>query len=448
MSARKFPDGFLWGSATASYQIEGGFDADGRGESIWDRFSKTPGKTVNGDTGDVACDHYHRYREDVALMKELGLQTYRFSIAWPRLFPTGSGPLNPKGLDFYSRLTDELLAAGIVPVPTLYHWDLPQTLEDAGGWPNIETAYRFADYAEAVFRGLGDRIKRFITLNEPWCTAFLGYGNGHHAPGRADEAAHLQAGHTLCMAHGLAVQRCRALLPDAEIGITDNFSIVHPTTDTEADRAAARRWDAYMNRWFMDPIYRGDYPEELKAAFGANMPVFTDEQRTIVMSPIDFIGVNYYSRTVMGDNPEGGALRIKGGEIKDAEFTEMGWEIFPRGLYETLVMLSETYNYPTLYVTENGAAFDDRPGPDGEVDDEPRRRYLRDHFLAAHDAIQAGVRLKGYYVWSLMDNFEWAFGYTKRFGIVYVDYPTQKRIPKKSARWYAEVIRANAVGEE
>ncbi len=447
MALQTFPVGFLWGSATASYQIEGAVHEDGRGESIWDRFSHTPGKTLNGDTGDVACDHYHRYREDVALMRELGLKTYRFSIAWPRLFPTGSGPLNQKGVGFYSRLVDELLAADILPVPTLYHWDLPQALEDAGGWPNRDTAHRFAEYAGAAFETLGDRIQNWLTLNEPWCAAYLGYYNGHHAPGRTDLDACLQAGHTLLLAHGLAVERFRAVLPGGKIGITVNLSPTYPATDTEEDRAAARRWDAVMNRWFLDPIYRGEYPEEMRSAFGERLPRFTEAERGTVRQPIDFVGVNYYARSVIRHNPNDRFVQTGAITPPGAQVTAMGWEIYPDGLRELLVLVRDRYGSPLLYVTENGAAFEDVPGPDGVVKDSDRREYLRAHFRAAHEAITEGVRLGGYYVWSLLDNFEWAFGYTKRFGVTFVDYPTQKRTPKASARWYAQVIRQNAVGD-
>jgi len=448
MAIATFPIGFLWGVATASYQVEGATGEDGRGESIWDRFSRTPGKTFNGETGDVACDHYHRYPEDVALMKQLGLKAYRFSIAWPRLFPAGSGPLNRKGVDFYHRLVDALLAAGIVPVPTLYHWDLPQTLEDAGGWPNPDTAYRFADYAEAVFDTLGDRVHTWITLNEPWCSAYLGYMTGENAPGKTDLGACLAAGHTLLLAHGLAVQRFRARPSGGQIGITVNLAPVHPASESDADRAAARRWDAFQNRWFLDPIFKGDYPAELRAAFGGRLPPFTDEHRALVQSPTDFVGVNYYSRAVVRHDPADSLLQREIVRVPGAACTAMGWEIYPRGLYEILTWAGDNYGDPVLYVTENGAAFDEAPGPDGVVDDEPRRAYLRDHLRAAHDAITNGVRLAGYFVWSLMDNFEWAFGYSRRFGIVRVDYATQARTPKKSAHWYAQVIRQNAVGEK
>jgi len=447
MALYAFPPGFLWGAATASYQIEGGHDADGRGESIWDRFSHTPGRTMNGDTGDVACDHYHRYREDIALMRDLGLKAYRFSVAWPRIQPDGTGSPNQAGLDFYSRLVDGLLEAGITPLPTLYHWDLPQPLEDRGGWPNLETATRFAEYAGIVFDALGDRVKHWITLNEPWCTAHLGYYSGEHAPGRRDLDACLAAGHALVVAHGLAVRRLRRTHPDSRIGITDNFSAVHPATDRPEDLEAAARWDAYMNRWFIDPIFFGDYPAELRAEWDGRLPRFTEEQRDIVRAPIDFIGVNYYSRSLVRDGGPGSLLRV-GFSGSGLPRTAMGWEIYPDGLYEVLTTLRDRYANPLLYVTENGAAFDESVAASGRVEDEDRRTYLRDHFLAAHRAITSGVPLAGYFVWSLMDNFEWAYGFTKRFGIVHVDYATQKRTPKRSAEWYSQVIRQNAVSDD
>lgn len=444
-SALTFPPGFLWGAATAAYQIEGAATEDGRRPSIWDTFSRTPGKVEGGDTGDVACDHYHRTASDVSLMRELGLNAYRFSIAWPRIVPEGAGAVNAAGLDFYSRLVDELLAFGIEPVPTLYHWDLPQALEDRGGWTNPDTARAFADYAGAVFDRIGDRVGRWITLNEPWCSAHLGYVSGDHAPGHRDMGMGLAAGHALMLAHGLAVQRLRAAVPQAQVGISNILSPVYPATDREEDAAAARRWDAYANRWFLDPIYFGDYPKELREAFGDALPAFTDEERRAVTSPINFIGVNYYRHCTIGDDPGGTYLRAKGVERPGFPRTDMDWDINPVGLTEALCWVSQSYGNPVLHITESGAAFHDSPDADGFVEDEKRRAYLEDHLRAAQDAIERGVRLGGYFVWSLMDNFEWAYGYAKRFGIVHVDYATQKRTPKRSAQWYAGCIRRNAV---
>ncbi len=433
---------FLWGAATAAYQIEGAAFEDGRGESIWDRFCRTPGKVANGDTGDVACDHYHRYRDDVALMRSLGLDAYRFSIAWPRLFATGSGPLNPKGVAFYDRLVDELLQAGIEPFATLYHWDLPQPLEDAGGWPNIETAERFADYAAACFEALGDRVSNWITINEPWCVASLGYVQGAQAPGKTDESLGFLAGHTLLAAHGRAVQRFREICPDGSIGITINPSPFHPVTDSPADRSAAARSNE-SNGWFLDPIYFGDYPAVMREAHGNLLPEFTDDQRTAVGSPVDFIGLNYYFRGVVADDPDGPGLRTRWAPPSGNDETAMGWEIYPDGLAEILHWTADRYGNPLVYVTESGAAFEDTVSADGRIHDAQRRAYLESHFRAALRARDAGVRLGGYFVWSLLDNFEWAYGYDKRFGIVHVDYETQARTLKDSALWYATQIREN-----
>ncbi len=435
-----FPEDFLWGAATAAYQIEGGARDGGRGTSIWDTFSHTPGKTFNGDTGDLACDHFHRFREDVKLMKSLGLHAYRFSISWPRIQPDGTGTVNAAGVDFYSELMDSLLEAEIVPVPTLYHWDLPQKLEDGGGWPNRETADRFADYADVVFRAFGDRVNQWITLNEPWCVAHLGYFSGEHAPGRKSLGDCLSAGHTLLLAHGKAVERFRTLVPNGTIGITDNVAAVHPASSSSEDFAAASRWDAYMNGWFLDPIFLGDYPDLLKSVFGDILPTITEADRKLITLPTDFLGINYYSRSIMADDPSGDGLKVRGVSQPDAPVTAMGWEIYPDGLREILEQLTARYAKPALYITENGAAFDEVADGDGVVNDIPRLEYLKAHFISAGEAIQNGVNLKGYFVWSLMDNFEWAFGYDRRFGIVHVDYGTQIRTPKASAKWYAEVI--------
>jgi beta-glucosidase len=435
---------FVWGAATAAYQIEGAVREDGRGESIWDRYSHTPGRVANGDTGDVACDHYHRFREDVALMRDLGLKAYRFSIAWPRIFPNGDGRLNPAGLDFYSRLVDALLEADITPYATLYHWDLPQALEDRGGWPDLETADRFGDYAAACFEALGDRVETWITLNEPWCTACLGYLYGSQAPGRTDERAAYAAGHTLMVAHGLAVQRFRDICPDGRIGLTVNLSPHHPATDSAEDRAAARRADA-GNGWFLDPVFCGDYPAEMRRAFGDLLPAFTAEQRAAVQSPIDFVGVNYYFRSVVGDDPEGSGFHTRWSPPAGRPETAMGWEIYPEGIAELLLWLADRYDNPPVYITENGAAFEDTVGDDGRVHDEQRRAYIEQHLEAVFKARERGVDVRGYFAWSLLDNFEWSYGYDKRFGIVRVDYDTQKRTPKNSALWYSDVIRRNGV---
>ncbi|HLU59364.1 MAG TPA: GH1 family beta-glucosidase [Pseudonocardia sp.] len=451
-----FPDGFVWGTATAAYQIEGAATEDGRGASIWDTFSHTPGAVRDGDTGDVACDHYHRYREDVGLMRELGIGAYRFSLAWPRLQPQGRGPLHPGGVGFYDRLLDELHAAGIRPWVTLYHWDLPQALEDAGGWPERDTALRFAEYAAAVHERFADRIPDWTTLNEPWCSAFLGYASGVHAPGRRDPAASLRAAHHLLLGHGLAVEAMRSTRPDLRYGITLNL---YPTVAASADPAdaeAARRVDGQSNRLFLDPLLAGRYPADVLADLEpiAGTAHIRDGDEKQIAVPLDVLGVNYYTRHVVrGGKPdedfERDASWVLAPDVEKvrtgAPRTEMGWEIHPDGLYDTLVRVSRDYDAPPLFVTENGAAFADVVDADGRVRDQQRIDFLDGHFRAAARAIADGVDLRGYFVWSLMDNFEWAWGYARRFGLVHVDYATQQRTPKDSARWFAGVARANGI---
>ncbi|MEO8288704.1 MAG: GH1 family beta-glucosidase [Chloroflexota bacterium] len=448
MTDLQFPSSFLWGTATASYQIEGAVHEDGRSESIWDRFTHTPGKIVDHSTGDVACDHYHLWREDIALMKDLGLQAYRFSIAWPRIIPGGRGEVNQAGVDFYSRLVDGLLDAGIKPFATLYHWDLPQVLEDAGGWPVRATAEAFVEYTDAISRALGDRVKHWITHNEPWCASMLGYQLGEHAPGLQDWPAALAAAHHLLLSHGWAVPVLRANSPGAEVGITLNFTPASPASDSEEDVAACRQFDGYFNRWFADPLYRGAYPEDIVAAYTAQgyLPeggpdfIHSRDMEAISVNT-DFLGVNYYTRAVIGSD-----VGLEAGppealpQVPDTEHTEMGWEVYPQGLYDLLTRLEADYSPGKMYVTENGASYSDGPDADGHIHDERRLTYLRDHFAASKRAIDAGVPLAGFFVWSLMDNFEWGKGYTQRFGIVWVDYDTQKRLPKDSALWYRQVI--------
>ena len=440
MAKLTFPDGFVWGAATASYQIEGAWDEDGKGPSIWDEFSHTPGKVAGGDTGDVACDHYHRYREDVALMKSLHLGAYRFSISWPRVLPEGEGKANEAGIDFYSRLVDELLAAGIAPCPTLYHWDLPLAIDRQGGWPNIATARKFADYAELMFRRLGDRVKMWITLNEPQVVDDVGYLSGMHAPGHTDRRESLLAGHTLLVGHGMAVERLRSLLPDARIGITVDMWPAYPAGDSPQDRAAAERVSE-ANGWFLDPIYRGDYPGVMRDAFGEMLPEFTGEQRRAVQAALDFVGLNNYSRHIVRHDANAEPFRVAylppAGPV-----TAMDWEIYPAALRDILCWVHERYSPPAIYVTENGAAFEDEPDSAGYVDDRDRVAFLQGYIAAAHGAMQAGVPLRGYFVWSLLDNFEWAYGYSKRFGIVRVNYETLERTVKRSGRWYAELARS------
>lgn len=447
MAAIQFPDDFVWGAATASYQIEGAAREDGRGESIWDRFSHTPGKVAQGDTGDVATDHYHRVPEDIALMRELGLKGYRFSVAWPRVLPQGDGPVNEAGLDFYDRLVDALLAADILPFLTLYHWDLPQVLQDSqGGWLSRRMVDYFVNYADIVSRRLGDRVRHWATFNEPRIFTWLGYMEGLHAPGLTDWASGVQAAHHVMLAHGAAFRQLRQNLgPDAQIGIVYALSPVEATSDDPEVLARARLMDARTNYWFLDPVLRGEYPPAL-----LDVPEWANLQMepgdlALMRTPVDFMGVNYYSRTLVA--PESGQR----GDLQDtarnpgAEYTAMGWEVYPQGLYDTLMRVHKRYALPALYVTENGAAFDDVLESDDRVHDARRTAYLREHFRAAQRAIADGVPLKGYFVWSLLDNFEWAYGYGKRFGLIYVDYPTGRRVVKDSARFYQSVIRANAV---
>jgi beta-glucosidase len=440
-----FPPQFYWGTATASYQIEGGWNEDGKGESIWDTFSHTPGKIRDGSTGDVACDHYHRWKEDVALMKEIGCNAYRFSISWPRVIPKGKGKVNPLGLSFYDRLVDALLEANITPFITLYHWDLPQALQDEGGWANRDTAYYFAEYASVIAHKLGDRVKHWITHNEPWVVAWIGYGWGEHAPGIRNEKVAIQVSHHLLLSHGLAVEVLRDISPDSEVGITLNLSPIHPASDSEEDKLAASRQDGFLNRWFLDPVFRGHYPPDILELFSANAPKVMPGDMAIISRRVDFVGINYYSRGIVRFNPKAGPLQAEGVAPEGAEFTEMGWEIYPPGIYEIIMRVWKDYQPKKIYITENGAAFADEIAPDGGVHDPKRIDYLREHFIQAHRAIEEGANLCGYFIWTLMDNFEWAHGFTKRFGIVYTDYPTQRRIMKDSALWYKNVIKENGV---
>ncbi|MFB6393137.1 GH1 family beta-glucosidase [Polymorphospora lycopeni] len=452
-AAVRFPEGFVWGAATAAYQIEGAARDDGRGPSIWDTFSRTPGKVHAGHTGDVACDHYHRYRDDVALMAELGLASYRFSVAWPRIQPDGSGPVNPRGLDFYDRLVDELLGRGIDPIVTLYHWDLPQPLEDRGGWTNRETAEHFAGYATAVYGRLADRVRTWTTLNEPWCSAYLGYGNGVHAPGRQDPAAAFAAVHHLLLAHGLGAQALRAA-GATTVGITVNPAAVVPADpDSAADQRAVRLVDGLHNRIFLDPLLRGGYPADVleHVARFTDLDFLRDGDEQIIGGPVDLLGINYYAPTYVAARPgaPGGDGAYPGTEGIEflppvGPLTDMGWMIEPSGLTALLERIGRDYPGVPLFVTENGAAFPDRPEGD-RVPDPDRIGYLDGHLRAAHEAIARGVDLRGYLVWSLLDNFEWAEGYDKRFGIVHVDYLSQRRTPKDSARWFQEVIRRNGL---
>lgn len=446
MSLIIFPKDFIWGSATASYQIEGAVNEDGRGESIWDRFSHTPGKVTNGDTGDVACDHYHRYKQDIKIMKEIGLQSYRFSIAWPRIFPEGKGKMNQKGIDFYDRLINELLENGIDPAVTLYHWDLPQALQDSGGWSNHDTADYFAEYAERIFKVLGDRVNKWITHNEPWCVAFAGHRQGRHAPGFTDFSLAVQVSHHLMLSHAKAVQAYKALnSKTGKIGITLNLYPIYPASDSFEDTETAMLVDGYHNRWFLDPAFKGQYPQDMLNFYKEklNSPVIQPgDMEIIAANPAEFLGINYYFRKVVRKGNIDPVLLFD--EVKpEGKYTEMNWEVYPQGLYDLLMRIKKDYNNPLIYITENGAAFKDSKPINGIVEDQDRLNFLKQHFETTAKAVKEGVNVQGYYVWSLMDNFEWAHGYTKRFGLIYIDYETQERIWKRSALWYKDVIKNN-----
>ena len=437
----RFPDGFLWGTATSAYQIEGSPLADGAGPSIWHRFAHTPGRTRNGDTGDVACDHYRRYASDVALMRDLGLSAYRFSIAWSRILPAGTGPVNPRGLAFYDRLVDTLLAHGIAPVVTLYHWDLPAALDDRGGWLNPDVANWFADYAQVVFRALGDRVPMWATLNEPWVVADGGYLHGALAPGHKSLVETPRVTHNLLRAHGAAVQAYRAE-GTRQIGLVVNLEPKHPASDAPVDVAAARRADAYMNRQYLEPVLLGSYPDELGEIFGDAWPQVPEADLRLIRQPIDFLGINYYTRGVTRHDDTAPPLRAATVHQPHSVYTETGWEVHPSGLTETLLWVRERAGELPVYVTENGAAFPDPAHVlNGGVEDLPRVEYYQGHLRAALEAIRRGVNLRGYFAWSLLDNYEWSLGYSKRFGIVHVDFDTQRRTPKASARFYADVVR-------
>jgi beta-glucosidase len=431
-----FPRDFTWGAATASYQIEGAAHADGRGESVWDRFCATPGKVRNGDSGDIACDFFHRYRDDIRLMRELGLDAFRFSIAWPRIVPAGRGALNEAGLDFYDRLVDELLVHDIEPFATLFHWDTPQVLEDEGGWPARSTAEAFVEYVDAVVARLGDRVRHWITHNEPWVHAWIGYAWGEHAPGRTSESDAVAAAHHLLLSHGWAVEAIRRAVRDARVGITLNLAHAYPASDTPEDEAAAWRVDGEGNRWFLDPVFRGAYPADL---LERNELVAQHVRRgdlDAISVPIDFLGVNNYFRFVVSATSNGPRIE----RDVEAEATDMGWEVYPDGLHALLVRVARDYEPGAIYVTENGAAFGDVRVHDGRVHDPERTSYLASHIDAVARAVTDGAPVKGYFVWSLLDNFEWSHGYSKRFGIVYVDYPTLERVPKDSFYWYRDHI--------
>lgn len=437
-----FPQDFIWGAATSAYQIEGSPLADGAAPSIWHRFARLPGVIANGDTGDMVCDHYRRYHDDIRLMQSLGLKAYRFSVSWSRILPAGRGRINTRGLDFYQRLVDALLTAGIEPFLTLYHWDLPAALDDLDGWVNRDIASWFADYAHALFRALDGKVKRWVTLNEPWVVADAGYLHGVHAPGHASPREAPLVAHNLLRAHALAVQAFRAD-GQGEIGLVVNLEPKYAASDRAEDRAAMARAHAYMNRQYLDPVFLGTYPEEMAEIFGDLWPRFAQDDMNLIREPFDFLGVNYYTRSVNRADPLSPPVAATPVIQKGAEYTEMGWEVFPEGLQETLLWIKGRYGNVPLFITENGAAFADPPPVDGRVVDSQRIDYLRAHLLAAHEAIRGGVNLRGYFVWSLLDNFEWSYGYSKRFGLVHVDFTTQQRTPKASAGFYSRVIQSS-----
>lgn len=445
MSAIRFPDDFLWGAATAAYQIEGAVAEDGRGPSIWDTFSHEPGAILRGDTGDTACDHYHRWEKDLDLLGDLGVGSYRFSVAWPRVVPTGTGTINTKGLDFYDRLVDGLVTRGIKPMVTLYHWDLPQGLQDTGGWVNRDTTDRFVDYVRAVHDRLGDRVSHWLTLNEPYCAAMVGHYEGRHAPGIRDEAKAVTALHHLLLAHGKAVQALRADGVAGQVGITCNLTSPHAATHSDADVDAARRLDLYENRMYLDPLFRGSYPDDAKAYYQGvtNFEFVQPGDLETIAEPTDFFGINYYERhlvTADPTNPARGWMRVP-----DPKPTTVGIGVHPEGLREILQRISADYTPLPLIVTETGLSLHDYVDPERQIKDDERVAFFDSHIRATHDAIQDGVNVAGFFPWSLMDNYEWAWGYAYRFGMYYVDYATQERLPKRSAKWFAQVTRANGI---
>jgi beta-glucosidase len=443
MSKTQFPPDFLWGTATSAYQVEGSPLADGAGPNIWQRFVRTPGYMKDGDTGDVACDHYNRMPADVALMKQLGMNAYRFSVSWSRVLPQGRGAVNPAGIGFYERLVDTLLAHGIQPAITLFHWDLPAALDDRGGWLNPDIADWFADYASVLFKRLDDRVNLWATLNEPWVVTDGGYLHGALAPGHRNKFEAPIASHNLMRSHGKAVQAYRALGRN-QIGLVVNIEPKYPASDSEQDRQARRRAHAYMNRQYLDPALKGRYPKEMKDIFGEAWPDWPAADLALIQQPIDFVGVNYYTRNVTRHDPAQWPLQAGPTPQKGATYTETGWEVFPQGLTDTLLWIKQRYGNIPQYITENGAAFWDPPtARDGRLPDPHRVAYLHDHLRAAHAAIQQGVDLRGYFAWSLFDNLEWSLGFSKRFGIVHVNFQTLERTPKDSAKFYAQVIASH-----
>lgn len=432
---------FIWGVSTSSYQIEGAANEGGRGPSIWDTFSRIPGAVANADNGDIACDHYHRYNEDLDLMKWLGVGAYHFSIAWPRVIPTGSGPLNKVGMDFYDRLIDGALERGITPWPTLYHWDLPQALQDKGGWNNRECAHWFAEYSYLMAEAFSDRVKNWVTINEPFCSAWLGHLYGVMAPGIKDLQTGINASHHLLLGHGLAVRAIREAASDVKVGITLNFTPAITIGDSEEDQRAVQLADGFDNRWFGDPVFKASYPQDLVSAFNKEVPIHAGDMQ-IISTPVDFLGLNYYFRQTVAYDPSAQPLPYKQVTAPNVERTGMGWEVHAQTFTELLTRINKDYAPKEIFITENGSAWDDEV-VNGKVDDPNRVRYLERHIDAMFDAKKQGVPISGYFAWSLMDNYEWAYGYAKRFGLIYVDYPTQQRIPKTSAYYYRERIKNN-----
>ena len=437
LTRRDFPAGFRFGVATSSYQIEGATREDGRGDSIWDTFCREPGRISDGTSGDVACDHYHRWPQDLDLIASLGVDAYRFSVAWPRVVPTGSGAVNAAGLDFYERLVDGMLERGLRPYATLYHWDLPQPLQDGGGWDNRDTAYRFAEYTRAVAERLGSRVASYATLNEPWCSSILSYQIGEHAPGLRDRRAALSAAHHLLLGHGEAMKVLREVVPGVEAGIVLNLNPMYAASGSPEDQQVVRQADGEFNRWFLDPLLKGEYPAGIWEGYGADVPHVEAGDLETIRQPLDFLGVNYYSRGFVSAQ----------GQVKPdgAEYTAIGWEVYPQGLTDLLVRLNTDYTVPPIFITENGAAYSDTLSGDA-VHDAERLNYFSTHLEAVRQATVQGVDVRGYFAWSLMDNFEWAHGYSKRFGLVYVDYGDQARTLKDSAKWYQALASSEAQG--
>jgi beta-glucosidase len=443
MALIQFPKDMKWGSATASYQIEGAAFEDGRGMSIWDTFSRTPGKVLNGDNGDVACDSYHRYEEDVEILKDLGADVYRFSVAWPRIFPDGTGEVNPKGLEYYHKLVNTLIENGIEPMCTLYHWDLPQALQDQGGWDNRETIDAFVTYAETMFKEFKGKIKYWITLNEPWCISFLSNYHGVHAPGNTDLQLATNISHHLLVAHGKAVKKFRELNIDGEIGYAPNTTWLDPFSNKQEDVDACRREIAYYIEWFMDPVFKGEYPRFMVDWFkkkGVELKIEDGDMETI-HQPIDFLGINYYTGHLARYKENEGLLDWELVEM-GYERTDIGWPVYPEGFYNVLTHITERYGQVPIYITENGSCYNDEP-ENGRVKDDRRIKYLKQHLTALSQSIESGVNIKGYLTWSLLDNFEWAEGYSKRFGIVFVDYITLQRTKKDSFYWFKKTIDNN-----